>query len=118
MAPARRLGYDSRGCEVIDDRTPADLEEQRKYYEALIRVSPTAIVTCDADLRITSWNPAANQLFGYTAEEALGRNIDDLVANSVEVREEAAMLDRTVTTSLSSDSPGGRARTVHWSTSH
>jgi len=99
MAPARRLGYDSRGCEVIDDRTPADLEEQRRYYEALIRVSPTAIVTCDADLRITSWNPAANQLFGYTAEEALGRNIDDLVANSVEVREEAAMLDRTVTTS-------------------
>jgi CBS domain containing-hemolysin-like protein len=39
-----------------------------------------AIVTVDLDANVTSWNPAAESLFGYTREEALGRNVDDLVA--------------------------------------
>ena len=29
--------------------------------------------------RVTDWNPAAAELFGYSAEEALGRPIDELV---------------------------------------
>ena len=33
----------------------------------------------DADERVTDWNPAAAELFGYSADEALGRPIDDLV---------------------------------------
>ena len=33
----------------------------------------------DADERVTDWNPAAAELFGYSAEEAIGRPIDDLV---------------------------------------
>ena len=33
----------------------------------------------DSDERVTDWNPAAADLFGYSAEEALGRPIDDLV---------------------------------------
>ena len=73
-----------------------DLERQRRYYETLIEVSPTAIVTCDPDLVVTSWNPAAERLFGYSKKEALGRNVDDLVASSDEVREESTNLSRTV----------------------
>ena len=33
----------------------------------------------DADERVTGWNPAATELFGYSPEEAIGRLIDDLV---------------------------------------
>ena len=33
----------------------------------------------DSDERVTDWNPAAATLFGYSADEALGRPIDDLV---------------------------------------
>ena len=33
----------------------------------------------DAEERVTGWNPAAAELFGHTAEDAVGRQIDDLV---------------------------------------
>jgi PAS domain S-box-containing protein len=33
----------------------------------------------DADEHVTGWNPAASVLFGYTADEAIGQTIDDLV---------------------------------------
>ena len=37
---------------------------------------------------VSEWNPAAEKLFGYPAEEARGRHIDDLVTN-LELRAEA-----------------------------
>ena len=73
-----------------------DLERQRRYYETLIEVSPTAIVTCDPNQVVTSWNPAAERLFGYSKQEAVGRHVDELVSNSDEVREEGAELSRSV----------------------
>jgi PAS domain S-box-containing protein len=70
-----------------------ELEEQRRYYETLIEVSPIAIITGDPDLTVTSWNPAAEELFGYTKDEAIGRPINDLVARSDEIRDEAVAVD-------------------------
>jgi PAS domain S-box-containing protein len=66
-------------------------EEGREsgYFRSLLEVSPTAIVTIDRDANVTSWNPAAERLFGYTREEAIGRNVDDLIAKSPELRAEA-----------------------------
>jgi PAS domain S-box-containing protein len=70
-----------------------DPAEQRHYYETLIEASPTAIVTGDPGLIVTSWNPAAERLFGYTSEEAIGHHIDELVARNEEIREEAAAVN-------------------------
>jgi PAS domain S-box-containing protein len=71
-----------------------ELQRQRRYYESLVALSPTAIVSVDLNARVTSWNPAAERLFGYTAEEAIGANIDDLVANDERVRAEAVEVSR------------------------
>jgi PAS domain S-box-containing protein len=58
----------------------SELQRQRRYYEELFESSPTAIVTVSLDGKVSSWNPAAESLFGYTPDEAVGRDLDELVA--------------------------------------
>jgi PAS domain S-box-containing protein len=57
----------------------AELSRQKAYYQALHQLSPVAIVTLGMDERVISWNPAAEKLYGYTRDEALGRLLDDLL---------------------------------------
>ncbi|MBI3738023.1 MAG: GAF domain-containing protein [Chloroflexi bacterium] len=65
-------------------------KRQTQYFEALIQNSPVAVVIVDNDgTKVRSWNPAAEKLFGYAAEEAVGKNVDDLVANSADLHQEA-----------------------------
>ena len=67
---------------------------QTQYFEALVGASPVAIVVMDTAERITGWNPAATELFGYTADEAVGRFIDDLVFGDEEAHEEGREITR------------------------
>ncbi len=47
--------------------------EQRRRLEAILDSSPFAIITLDPDGIVTSWNPAAEELFGWTEEETIGQ---------------------------------------------
>jgi PAS domain S-box-containing protein len=46
---------------------------------ALVESSEDAIISQTLDGVVTSWNPAAERLYGWSAAEALGRHIDFLV---------------------------------------
>jgi PAS domain S-box-containing protein len=72
----------------------SELQRQRRYYEALFELSPAAIATVDPDVNVTSWNAAAERLFGYSRDEAVGKNLNDLVAHTSELRSEGVELDR------------------------
>jgi PAS domain S-box-containing protein len=71
-------------------------EGQRRYLETLVEASPTAIVSCDPEFIVTSWNPAAERLFGWTRAEALGTHIDDLVGRHEAIRDHAAAMNDRV----------------------
>src|SRR5258708_16837364 len=45
------------------------------HLAAIIASSDDAIVSKTLDGVITSWNPGAQRIFGYTAEEAVGQSI-------------------------------------------
>ncbi len=48
-------------------------EATSQYIAALLASSPAPIVAFDRDSIVTAWNPAAERLFGWSAEEVLGR---------------------------------------------
>ncbi|HIK15476.1 MAG TPA: PAS domain S-box protein [Leptolyngbyaceae cyanobacterium M33_DOE_097] len=51
--------------------------EQR--LSLFIQQTPLAVIEWDTNFRVTRWNPAACQMFGYTATEAMGRHPAQLV---------------------------------------
>ncbi len=64
---------------LVEERTQ-QVEREKRHLEAVVLNSPVAIVVMDLYGAITSWNPAAERLFGYTEAEAVGGNVDDLLA--------------------------------------
>jgi PAS domain S-box-containing protein len=65
--------------------TREELLTQKRNLEPLLELSPTAIVITDLEANVVAWNPAAERLFGYEADEAVGHNLDDLVAQTEEL---------------------------------
>src|SRR3954470_8203556 len=53
--------------------------ESRNWLGAIVECSEDAIVGKNLDGIITSWNPAAEHLYGYTAAEAIGQPISILI---------------------------------------
>ena len=57
----------------------SELEERSEYLKALIEGSPLAIVVLDTNHRIQICNEAFEKLFLYPQQEAVGKNLDDLL---------------------------------------
>src|SRR5215210_9221628 len=103
--------------------------EPQAHLAAIIKSSDDAIVSKDLNGIILSWNPGAERIFGYTAEEAVGKSIhliipDDRRPEELEVlakvssgegvdhyetvrrRKDGALLDISLTVSPIRDSTG------------
>jgi PAS domain S-box-containing protein len=76
-------------------RMEEEIKKRKKYLESVVRHAPDAIVTLDARHHIIEWNPGAEQIFGYTSEEVLGRNLDDIITIP-KVKKEAEGLTKLV----------------------
>ncbi|MDI1226820.1 MAG: PAS domain S-box protein [bacterium] len=53
--------------------------EAEAYITAIITSSDDAIISKDLNGNITSWNPSAERIFGFTAEEAVGKHISIII---------------------------------------
>jgi two-component system sensor histidine kinase/response regulator len=69
----------------------------RGFLEALLSSAPTAIATVGANGRVLGANPAFERMFGYTAAEAMGQELNALIVPESD-RESARMLDEQVRT--------------------
>jgi two-component system cell cycle sensor histidine kinase/response regulator CckA len=79
---------------VIKDITDRyEAEETRALLAAIVQSSNDAIVSKRLDGTITSWNAAAERLFGYSAQEAVGQPISLLIPPD-QLDEERALLKR------------------------
>ena len=70
---------DADGTVIGSSTISRDVTEQRKAFEAaqtmaaVVEFSGEAIMTSTLDGIITSWNPAAERLYGYSSQEIVGR---------------------------------------------
>ncbi|TKW74943.1 MAG: PAS domain S-box protein, partial [Bradyrhizobium icense] len=53
--------------------------ERERLFSAAVESSNDVIITMSLDGTVTGWNAAAERLYGYTAEEAVGRNINLII---------------------------------------
>jgi len=71
------------------------LIKDKEFFEKLIDNAADAIVSSDEENKIVEWNKAAERIFGYSKEETIGKNIDDLIAKG-EKHIEAISLSHSV----------------------
>ncbi len=77
-AAEARLAYEQRMLELQES------EEQSKQHRQIIDQIQDSVIAMDLMGYITSWNKGAENLFGYTAAEAIGKNILFLYAEEEE----------------------------------
>lgn len=63
------------------------------HLSAIVENSSDAIISIDLDGRIESWNAAAQRIYGWSADEMVGRNVWPLIPEDRR-DEEAAILER------------------------
>jgi PAS domain S-box-containing protein len=68
---------------VTPDRasTPLSIEseDEREHFAQVVRSTQDAVLSKDLEGVLTAWNPAAERLYGYSAEEAIGQHISFLI---------------------------------------
>ena len=71
-------------------RTLAAVKASEAHFRSVVESATDAIFTADSTGRIVFWNAAAQQVYGYTADEAVGQPVDMLIP---EARRESHMLE-------------------------
>ncbi len=100
-----KLWLETRTYPTVDGiavhmRDVSDIERQQRELDeaiqralrmnSLLDISNEAFITEDLDFRVTYWNNGAEQIYGWTKEEAAGRDIRDLIYDDATRFEEAA----------------------------
>ena len=87
-----RLELDAEGRPLRLVGTNQDLSVEAHSHETerllsqIVMSTSEAIYTIDLDSRVLSWNPGAERLYGYSAEEILGQSVEVLFPESRDSR--------------------------------
>jgi PAS domain S-box-containing protein len=76
----RRFRDETRMFGIVQDITARKIaEESAQRLAAIVESSDDAIVSKDLHGIVTSWNPGAERIFGYTAQEMIGQPITKII---------------------------------------
>ncbi|MBD2149831.1 PAS domain S-box protein [Pseudanabaena sp. FACHB-1277] len=95
--PKQLTSHQIRQLEILGHLVVSQLElrlaeQASRLLVSVVESSNDAIVTNTFDGNITSWNPAAERMFGYSADEVLGKSISMMIPSD-RVHEEEVFID-------------------------
>jgi PAS domain S-box-containing protein len=64
---------------IRNSRLYGEVAETKQYLEQLIVSAGDAIISVDGEGQISSWNPAADRIFGFTSDQAIGQPFANLL---------------------------------------
>jgi PAS domain S-box-containing protein len=64
---------------LLNSRTLESLEHGEERFRSVFQTANDAIICVDRNGKVVLWNSAAEQIFGYSAEEAIGRSLDLII---------------------------------------
>lgn len=89
--------YETISLRIQEQDNAQKLKESQSRLSLHIQQTPLAVIEMDTNMIITQWNEAAEKIFGYMKNQAIGKNISDLIVPK-EVRKEVDMIvDNLVT---------------------
>ncbi|HTY36804.1 MAG TPA: response regulator, partial [Bacteroidota bacterium] len=77
-------------------RMQDELAYQKHYLESLVNGSPIAIITVDGNARVQTCNREFEEIFGYTTEEVVGKQLEDLIVPADAKGESSLIIQTTV----------------------
>ncbi|HHI92981.1 MAG TPA: PAS domain S-box protein [Gammaproteobacteria bacterium] len=66
-------------AELERDRIHRRLENTRQKLALHVQQTPLGVIEWDTSFCVTDWNPAAEKIFGYSKQEALGKTATELI---------------------------------------
>lgn len=91
----RRFNDEPRMFGIVQDVTARKAaEEASQRLVAIVESSDDAIISKDLHGVVTSWNPAAERMFGFTATEMIGRPITTIIPP--EMRDDETRILQTI----------------------
>jgi PAS domain S-box-containing protein len=76
---AKRLEEYAKRMEALVEEKIKETKESEEKFHAISASAMDAIILMDDTAGIVYWNPAATRIFGYTEEEAIGKNLEKLL---------------------------------------
>lgn len=78
--------------EKLDEAKQKRIHETEEKYRNLFDNANDAIITIDLEDRITSWNKAAEKIFGWKTDEVIGKKVSELATVPPHLQTERDML--------------------------
>jgi PAS domain S-box-containing protein len=76
---------------VFDSASVSRADQLARRMAAIIESSDDAIVSKDLNGIVKSWNPAAERMFGYTADEMVGQSIRTIIPDDRQTEEDVTL---------------------------
>lgn len=79
--------------EIAMDVTPRKhaaeaLKESAERFRSVVETASDAVITSDSDGLVVTWNRAAEEIFGYTKDEAIGKPVTSIIPENMRDRAE------------------------------